>query len=197
MLAGPLRNQGIQLVAMETIPQHAALVLGYSFGCVAALETLTRFPASSAILISPFLELRTLARVAQVVWRSPLVRLALLPFRKRILQRHLLRASGGDRIPDELSRLLLGYSARELCRSQLVKHRTPDQIEDARRQWPLAAPRASVLWGGRDPICRFPDLPWRDSSSLSGAGHFLPWTRTEILADRIRMFCQFHPEETP
>lgn len=188
VLAQPLEKRGIRLIPTEIVPEGASHILGFSFGCVMAMEALRRNPAGLAILVSPFLQLRTLSPLARALWRSPLAILAIRPLRTRILGRHLLTASGGDHIPTDLSRLVLGYDARELCRSQIAKHRTADQVREAHRRWSQDAPRASIIGGAVDPLRRCPDLPWRDIITLDGAGHFLPWTRTEVLVDRIAHF---------
>jgi pimeloyl-ACP methyl ester carboxylesterase len=188
-LASALEGRGIRLIRTSAVPEKCAFVLGVSFGATAALETLSHHPKARALLVSPFLEWRTLSPVARVIFGSGLANLVIWPFRRRILRKHLTKASGGEAIPADLSRLVLGYSVGELVRSQCIKHRTPLEIDRILQTWKAVAPRASILSGSRDPLCRFPALHWQECATIEGAGHFLPWTRTEETVEAIVRFC--------
>jgi len=196
-LSRALLPEGIRLVPCTGVPSRCEFVLGYSFGCVAALETLRRHPGARALLVSPYLRLRTLSVATRILLGLPMTGFVMAPWRERLLRAHLRKASGGEGIPPELERQVMAYPARELVASRLARHRTAREIGQAERDWAAAAPRARILAGGADPAMACPAMGWDGLREIPGAGHFLPWTRRDEVVREIVGICQTRGEEEP
>lgn len=173
------------------------ILIGYSWGCLAALREAVEFPTRVAaiVLIAPHLYPHPASRLMQTLLRTPILGRSLLARRGRsIVDQLLTRSAFPVAVPDSYRQLAsrLAHPA-SLCTAVLEKSEPglfADDALDMVRKWqiPLA-----MIRGADDQVSPAENqvIPVRHRPPgfidycFDNAGHALLWTHTKEVANAI------------
>lgn len=173
------------------------ILVGYSWGCLAALREAAEFPTRVAaiILISPYLYPQPASLVLRTLIRTPLLGNALLARRgPAIVEQLLTRSASPIAVPDSYRQLAPRLARPASLRAAVLEKSEPgmsaDDALDLVREWeiPLA-----MIRGADDQVSPADEqiIPVRHRAPgfieycFDNAGHALLWTNTKEVANAI------------
>lgn len=185
-------------LSQGVVLKERSVVVGYSWGCVAALREAAQNPelVAGVVLLAPYLWPTSKAGLAKkALIQAPFVgRVLLKKAAPNVIKELLHKSCAPAAVPKEYEALSAKLADPQiLLRAVLEKEEKGMSPEDALKRLQAADIPVYVLWGDKDhttqeetqidPIKKIVDA---EVIKFTGAGHALQWTHTKELSDSLK-----------
>jgi len=185
-------------------PKNYQVIMGYSFGCMAALMDAAESEANAVILIAPYLfPKKQISPIAKIVLGSPIIGDKILhKMAPKAIDKMLEESSYPLEIPSQYASI-----KRELVKPQVIKsalfekNYNKAEFEEALSILKQKKMRIIVIRGDRDQtsegdqqISQLKKYIDFDDQVMRDAGHAIPWTHSLELANILRTIINQNPQ---